>query len=170
MPGTNVLLALAAACALAACAEGQPPKVKAATITRTQCADPSAASDDVALLRNTTVLKSEPIYSHVIMGNNNAEDRVCGAKILVRPPEGISAERMTRILQCHSARALLGQIDRSQFPDDPYVLPDRWIDIDVKSEGGNFAVLLSADSVSSNLQVLSQANAYARGRRQGTPQ
>jgi hypothetical protein len=152
---------------LAACATSARPSARAAQVERIQCSDPTAQRDDVALLQTTTVLQAEPIYSHVISGRNNAEDRVSGAKLLVRPPEGVSAERMTRILQCHSARVLLGQVDRSQFPDDPYVLPDAWVDIDVKPEAGNFAVTLQSDSVSRNLQVLNQATAYAGTHRQG---
>jgi hypothetical protein len=117
------------------------------------------------MLETTTVLRAEPLYSHIITGKNNAEERVSGAKLLIRPPAGVSAERLTRTLQCHSARVLLGQVDRSQFPDDPYFLPDAWLDIDVKPEAGNYAVTLQADSVSRNLQVLSQASAFAGAHR-----
>jgi hypothetical protein len=165
-PMVAVAGAMGAVCVLAACATGVPPSAQAAKVERIQCSDPTAQHDDVRLLRTTTVLKAEPIYSHVISGRNNAEDRVSGAKLLVRPPEGVSAERMTRVLQCHSARVLLGQIDRAQFPDDPYVLPDAWVDIDVKPEAGNFAVTLQSDSISRNLQVLSQATAYAGTHRE----
>jgi hypothetical protein len=73
----------------------------------------------------------------------------------------MTAERLTRTLQCHTARVLLGQVDRSQLPDDPYVLPNEWLDIRVVPEGGNFAVSVEADSVAKNLQVFSRATAYA---------
>jgi hypothetical protein len=75
----------------------------------------------------------------------------------------VSAEQLTRILQCHSARALLGRLDRDSVPNDPYWLPDTWVNIDVKAEDGNFAVTLTADTVRDNLQVYGRANRYADG-------
>jgi hypothetical protein len=158
-------LSAATASLLAACAATVPPSAKAAHVERIQCAGSTAAQDDLRLLQTTTVLKAEPIYSRVITSKSNAEDRVSGAKLVIRPPEGVSAERMTRTLQCHSARALLGQIDGSQLPDDPYFLPDSWLDIDVTPEAGNFAVTLRADTVSKNLHVLAQASAFADSHR-----
>jgi hypothetical protein len=91
--------------------------------------------------------------------NNSSEERVCGAKLIVRPPAGVSAEAMTRALQCHSARVVLGAAAAVQ--DDPTLLPDGWVDIDVKPEEGNFAITLSADTVRENLQVLGRATRYA---------
>jgi hypothetical protein len=86
---------------------------------------------------------------------------VSGAKLLIRPPDGLSSERLAGILQCHSAKVQLGQVDVSRFADDPYRLPDAWVDNDVKPEGGNFAVTLSSDTVAKNLQVLERASAFA---------
>jgi hypothetical protein len=125
-----------------------------------QCPGAKTAQGDLRLLETTTVLKAEPIYSLVHTGGNE-EDRVSGAKLLIRPPEGVTADQLTRVLQCHSARVLLGQVDRSQLPDDPYWLPDAWVDIDVTPEAGNFAVTLRADSVAKNIQVLNRATAFA---------
>jgi hypothetical protein len=56
---------------------------------------------------------------------------------------------------------LLGQIDPSTLQDDPFYLPDTWIDIDVKAERGFLVVKLSADRVWQNLAVLRRATAYA---------
>jgi hypothetical protein len=68
---------------------------------------------------------------------------------------------MTRILQCHSARVLLGQVSPEAVRNDPYWLPGKWVNIEVTPENGNFAVTLSADSLRDNLQVLGHANDYA---------
>jgi hypothetical protein len=70
---------------------------------------------------------------------------------------------MTRILQCHSARVLLGEVNAS-FVDDPYWLPDAWVAINVKPENGNFAITVSADSVRDNLQVFGRASRYGEER------
>jgi hypothetical protein len=116
--------------------------------------------DDEALLLNLVVLRTSPVYTRQ-PSKTGPDERVSGVKLLVRTPDGVSLERLTRTLQCHSARALLGQVDRSQLPDDPYFLPDEWLDIKVVPENGNFAVSLEADSVAKNLQVLNRVSVYA---------
>jgi hypothetical protein len=168
---SKALLAFAAiglGCMTAACAGKVAPAAKAASVERLQC-ERGAAGEDVRLLQSTAVLSARPLYSHVITGKNDSEERVTGAQLLVRPPEGVSAERLTRVLQCHSAQVLLGQVDSSRFADDPYWLPDAWLDIDVKPEGGNFAVVLRADSVPDGLKVLHRATAFAESHRAPQP-
>ncbi len=150
---------ISVAAAVSACASSPPPTARAAGVERMQCDASSAAQDD--LVRSTRVLSVEPVYSHVITSNNNSEERVNGAKMVVRPPTGVSSEQMTRILQCHSARVLLGQVNSNTVPNDPYWLPDTWVNIEVKPENGNFAITVSADSVRENLQVYGRANHYA---------
>jgi hypothetical protein len=141
-----------------ACAPGPLPAARAAGIEQKQC--DTSSTEQEALVRSTKVLSVAPLYSH-IMNVGSAYERVDGVKLVVRPLPGVSAERMTRILQCHSARILLGQVQREAIHSDPYWLPDRWVNIEVSSENGNFAVALRADSVHDNLQVLSHANEYA---------
>jgi hypothetical protein len=155
----KALLAVGVLSSASACASAPPPAARAAGIERLQC-DASATAQD-GLVRSTRVLAVEPVYSHVMTSRGNSEERVCGAKLLVRPPQGVSAEEMTRILQCHSARVLLGQVNRDTVPNDPYWLPDSWVNIEVRPEDGNFAVTVSADSVDENLQIFGRANHYA---------
>jgi hypothetical protein len=146
----------------AACAGALPPQTRAAEVERVQCGDGTAAADDLRVLTNAKVIEAEPLYSHIITGSNGLESRVDGTKLVIRPPDGVSAERMTRILQCHSARALLGQIDRSQLPDDPFWLPDTWVSIEVKPDNGNYAVTLEANDIPTNLKLAARAKAYAQ--------
>jgi hypothetical protein len=150
---TGVALSLTTACARPA-----TPTATAAKVEHTQC--PGVDYADASLLRGTTVLRAEPIYTRQPNKSGDGE-HVSGVKLVIRPPEGVSAERLTRTLQCHSARALLGQVDRSQLPDDPYWLPDEWLDISVVPENGNYAVSLRADSVSKNLEVFNRVVTYA---------
>jgi hypothetical protein len=138
-----------------------PPAARAAGVERIQCDGSATAQGEVELLKSVRVLRFEPIYSHVGTANNNSEERVNGAKFLIRPPKGVSAEELTRILQCHNARVVLGQVNGAAVPNDPYWLPDAWVNIDVKPEDGNFAVTISADSIHDNLQVLGRAHHYA---------
>ena len=152
---------------LSACAARLPATAKATQVEQAQCAN--GAQDDFRLLQTAKVLKAEPIYAR-IHTNNTEENRVSGARLLISAPEGVSADKLTQLLQCHSAAALLGQLDRSKFADDPTWLPNAWLDIDVKPEAGNFAVTLSANTVARNLQVLQRATAFADTHRSWTAQ
>jgi hypothetical protein len=152
------------ACGASACAAKVAPAAKAASVEQLQC-DHRPSGEEMSVLQSTTVLGASPLYSHVITGKNDSEERVTGAKLLVRPPEGVSPELLTRIIQCHSARALLGQVDTSHFSDDPYWLPDAWLDIEVKPDNGNYAVVLQAESVPDGLKVLHRATAFAETHR-----
>jgi hypothetical protein len=155
------LVAFGVACIATACAARTTPTARATAVEQMQCDRSAAGGDDVRVLQRTTVLNAGPLYSHVITGKNGSEDRVTGAKLIVRAPDGVSAERLTRVLQCHSAQVLLGQVDSSRFADDPSWLPDAWLDIEVKPDNGNFAVVLHADSVADGLHVLHRATAFA---------
>jgi hypothetical protein len=163
MNHSTILTLLSGAMALAGCASTPAPTTTAAKVERMQCApgDEAQARD---LVRSATVLRVEPLYSHVLTSNNNSEERVNGAKVVVRPPDGVTAEQMTRVLQCESARILLGKVRGAAADSDPYWLPDTWVSIEVIPEDGNFTVRASADSVTDNLQVFGRASRYAEHR------
>jgi hypothetical protein len=160
MDKLRYLLIAGTACALG-CASSPTPTVKAAQVEQLQCDASTSPQEDARILESTRVIESEPIYSNVPTGSDNIEHRVNGAKLVIRPPEGVSAERMTRILQCHSARELLGRDDRANVASDPYWLPGAWVDIRVTPEDGNYAVDLESDTIAKNLKVFSRAAAYA---------
>jgi hypothetical protein len=144
-----------------ACGSNPPPAARAAAVERVQCDSQDTIRDGAAIVRSTKVLHVEPLYSQVASSDNSSEQHVNGAKLLIRPPAGVTAEQLTRLLQCHSARVLLGQADSGEIPNDPYWLPAAWVNIDVKSEDGNFLVTVSADSVRESLEVFGRANHYA---------
>jgi hypothetical protein len=153
---------------LSACAARMAPTAKATQVEQEECSN-EAAQDDLRLLQTAKVLKAEPIYTRIHTSTTD-EERVSGAKLVIRPPDGVSADRLAQMLQCHSAGVLLGQVDRTKFPDDPYWLPNAWLDIDVKPQAGNFAVTLSANTVARNLQVLQRASAFADAHRSWSAQ
>jgi hypothetical protein len=143
-----------------ACERGVPAATAAVSVEQLQC-DSRTAPAATQLLQANAVLYIKPLYHHIIVNPNNAEDRISGAKLVLRPPAGVSAEELTRILQCHSARVLLGKVSPADIPDDPYWLADTWLDIQVTPENGNFAVTVVADSVHDNIEVLGRAIRYA---------
>jgi hypothetical protein len=159
---------LLASCALAvvstllsACATEPPPAVRAASTERMQCDGDATSVAAMAFLRSNDVLQIRPLYSHVMVLPNNAEERVTGAKLLVRPPPGMSADAMTRALQCHSARVVLQEVNGAEVANDPFWLSGRWVHILVTPESGNFAVTVMADTVHDNLEIFGRASRYA---------
>ncbi len=156
MQNSLTSLAIATVIGATGCSSDPLPAVRAVGVERMEC-DASANSQE-GLVPSLRVLRVERLYSHVSTGNTS-EERVNGAKLLVRPPEGVRADQLARILQCHGARTLLGQM--SSVANDPYFLPDRWVTIDVRPENGNFSVTLSSDTVRDNLQLYGRANQYA---------
>jgi hypothetical protein len=155
-----ISLALGLAFALA-CETSVPPATAAAAAERQQCDSRVTAPAATQLLQANAVLRIQPLYHHIIVNPNNSEQRPSGVKLVLRPPTGVTAEELTRILQCHSARMLLGKVNPAEIPDDPYWLADRWLDIQVTPENGNFAVTVSADSVDDNIEVIGRATRYA---------
>jgi len=143
------------------------PTTQAAQVERLQCSGRAIAQSDDLVIQNTTVLEVRPIYGRVHTSSGDFESRVNGATVWVQPPPGVPAEQMARIVQCHSARALLGEIDQAQLATDPFWLPNTWLDIDVKSHAGRFAISVGADNVENGLKVLARANAYADARSSG---
>jgi hypothetical protein len=72
-----------------------------------------------------------------------------------------SRESIARTLECHQASVTLGEAQASA--DDPYVLPGRWLDIDVESEGDGFAAVVAVDRLEDAREVLDRARRFARG-------
>lgn len=121
------------------------------------------AEDTVApLLSSSAVDSVEPAYSYVSGGPNGREAHLRGARMHVRPLPGLTREAIARNLECHEARAILGVA--TIRGDDPYVLADRWLTIDVESEGDGFVVLVLADDLDSARRVLERARVYAGAR------
>ncbi len=118
-------------------------------------ADPGALS----LLPSDAVDTVEPAYSYVQSGPMAPEARLRGARIHVKPMAGMSRESLTRTLECHEAWVLLAH---APVPDvDPYVVSDRWLDIDVDSEGDGFVVQVRTDDFVVARKVLERAKVYA---------
>jgi hypothetical protein len=100
-------------------------------------------------------------YSYVASGNDRRPN-LRGAAIHVHPLPGLSPESMTRSLECHQASITLGGAPASA--DDPYVLPGRWLDLDVSSEGDGFVAYARINSIADAREVLDRARRFAAAR------
>jgi hypothetical protein len=103
----------------------------------------------------------EPAYSYVANGNDRRPN-LRGAAIHLRPLPGLSAELMTRSLECHQASVTLGRAPATA--DDPYVLPGRWLDLRATSEGDGFVAFARIDSIADARAVLDRALRFVAAR------
>lgn len=111
---------------------------------------------DVAPLLSTQAVEAvEPSIARVKSGPMDREARMRGALLHVRPLPGVSREGLTRGLECHQVRVVLGQVPPTT--DDPYVLPGRWLDIDTDSVGDGFVVRVETDEPADAREVLARA-------------
>jgi hypothetical protein len=99
----------------------------------------------------------EADYAHVPTGNAS-EQRLQGAKLHLRPLAGATAQALQRTLECHERAAVLGVAPSA--PDDPFVLPGRWLDLDVGTEADGFVAVVRADNLGDAKQVLARAKHY----------
>jgi hypothetical protein len=162
----SVLVSASAAASICGCQllGGGSIADKAARTERMQC-EAATTQEDLRVLQTTPVLEVEGRYAY----HESGAGHVTATRIVLRPPPGVSSARMTRILQCHSARVVLGRPEGVALPNDPYVLPETWLDIDVKEEEGNYVAIVSADTVAENLRVLQRAQAFAAAQRAAPP-
>ncbi len=140
------------------CETGLPLPARAAQVEQLQCQGMPAGQDELRSIEHMTVLKAES-KCHVDYCNGAAQ--VFGVRLVVRPSQPTSASELATLLRCHGARATLGKIDLSQDPSDPYWLPDSWVDIEVREDGGDFLVTLTGQSVTDNIHILRRATAFA---------
>jgi hypothetical protein len=114
-------------------------------------------------LRGIVPLKVETLHADRT-SRDASGDRTAGVKMVIRPPQGVSASRLAHILRCHSTRTLFGEVDASQWPDDPFWLPGTWVHFEVRSDAGNYALTLEAESARDNLKLAARAKSFANAR------
>jgi hypothetical protein len=159
--GRALLAGLLTVSALA-CAESPLPATKAAEVERADCGSPFDEASAQRVLKTVEVSATAPKYMPMFSSRLAGGVLVTGVRIVIRPPEGLSAGQVERLLQCHGARAVLDHIDRSDLSDDPFWLPDDWVDINVVEKAGNYLVTVEGTNVQHNIDVYERAKAFAR--------
>ncbi len=119
----------------------------------------SSEAAAATLMAPAVIERVEPDNAIVPSGNDRRAN-LMGARMYLLPAagHGQAPEEITRSLECHQVRAILGQIEVRD--DDPYVLPDRWLDIDTHSEGDGFSVRVTIDSIADARRVLDRAERH----------
>jgi hypothetical protein len=147
---------------LACFPEGPLPAAKAAQVERAECGAPFDEASAQRLLKTIAVAATAPKYMPMFSSRLAGGVLVTGVRILIRPPEGLSTGQVERLLQCHCARAVLFQVDESQLTDDPFWLPDDWVDISVVEKEGDYLVTVEGTNVQHNIDVYERAKTFAR--------
>jgi hypothetical protein len=142
------------------CATLTPAK-QAEEMERLQCDRDTSNGKDVRLAESMSVLAVNPVYSYMHNGRTGTDRRIKGVKLLVRVPESVSSSLLLRSLQCHCARMTLGYEPLTSLANDPFWLPNAWVDIESTPQGGNLEVTIATDGIDGNLRLLSIAKAFA---------
>ena len=107
-----------------------------------------------------------PAYSYISGGPVGRDAHMRGAEIHLRPGPGLTKEGIQRALECHEALATLGRLQA--IPDDPYFLPDVWLEINADSEGDGFVVRVLVDALDDARNVLARARRTAAANKPKT--
>jgi len=104
---------------------------------------------------------TEPLYARLRTGpkNNNYSTKLVGARLYVPSHPGLTPQELERMLHCHQARSVLGEIPASAA--DPFSIPDGWIDIQVQPERWGLVVQLRGQTAEESQLIDSKAQALA---------
>jgi sterol desaturase/sphingolipid hydroxylase (fatty acid hydroxylase superfamily) len=114
--------------------------------------------DDVAPLMRRRGLESVETSTTSSLGPNGRVETPRGARIHVRPSAGLTRERIARGLECHEARVIIGRWTAQE--NEPWVLPQKWVDFEVAAEGDGFVVDVITDDPEDAKTVLARAQAF----------
>ncbi len=139
------------------CAEAREPRVVAAR-EEAVCNGLAPTADQIAI-DPTLVSRVEPFVTHVHSFQvSGPEARMIGAKLHIRPIEGVTSAALRRVLVCHETRQVLGGATSG---DDPYSLPHEWVHIGVEPDGAGYVVTTDGQDVRAGRKLLRRALLFA---------
>jgi hypothetical protein len=171
--GRTLRAATLLACVTAgpACDSGGPPPRTAADqatfVERTRC---MPEDDDKALapvLSGEALQSVAPLYSRLEQSKSGFQSELRGATLTVHALPGMTPEWLDRALECHGARAMLGH--GAAVPNDPFFVPNSFVDIDVTSGKDGFDIEVVAYSSADANEVLARATAFAKDKPGAAP-
>ncbi|MGO9838586.1 MAG: hypothetical protein ACLP1X_30760 [Polyangiaceae bacterium] len=101
-------------------------------------------------------------YVHMNQGAGG-DLRLRGVNLHMRPTVNTPVGVLQRTLECHEAAVTLG--DAPELPDDPYVLPGSWLDIDVSATSEGLMAAVLTDSPDDARRVVERAHRFAPSAR-----
>ena len=121
----------------------------------------SGGAADLRPLAPPNVERVEPLYFTVQHGRGNVDRELRGAQLYVRPSAGVTPQWIEAALMCHRARRVLGRGDEATPAQDPFVLPNAWVDIQVNAGDAAFVVTVRSEEPRDNAELLARARAFA---------
>jgi hypothetical protein len=125
------------------------------------CGDDAGPSAPDAL-SPSVIERVEAAYLHVNQGAGG-DLRLRGANLHMRPTVNMPVGVLQRALECHEAAVVLGHA--RELPDDPYVLPGVWLEIDVSATSHGLVAAVLTDSPDAARSVLERAHKFAPSAR-----
>jgi hypothetical protein len=139
------------------------PADEAAEFVRTRCASNADETAIAAVLDGSAIESVEPLYNNGLGGARVGHwSMLSGTVVTVRALPGITGEWLTRALECHSVRRVVGSIPESSMPNDPFWLPGRMVEIDAQSAHDSFRVEVRAAHPAEAQELLNRARAFTR--------
>lgn len=121
----------------------------------------SGGPADLRPLGPPNIERVEPLYFTVQHGRGNVDRELRGAQLYVRPSVGVTPQWIAAALACHRARRVLGRGDEAAPAQDPFVLPNAWVDIEVTGGDAAFVVTVRSEEPRDNAELLARARAFA---------
>jgi hypothetical protein len=159
--GTAVALLTLVGCGEAS-SSVKSPSDQAAELVRTHCASNADETAMASVLDGSAIESVEPLYVSVGGYKTSSATELAGSTIKVRALPGVTAEWLTRTLECHSAKRISGSIASTVAPNDPFWLPGKIVEIDARSAHDGFLVEVRAADPVDGHQVLDRAKAFAK--------
>jgi hypothetical protein len=101
-------------------------------------------------------------YMHVNQGAGG-DLRLRGVNLHMRPTVNMPVGVLQRALECHEAAVTLG--NAAELPEDPYVLPGFWLEIDVSATNQGLMAAVLTDSPDDARRVVERAHKFAPSAR-----
>jgi len=118
-------------------------------------AGPPLAAD---VLSPSVIETVQAAYIHMNQGAGG-DLRLRGVNLHMRPTVNAPVGVLQRTLECHEAAVTLG--DAPELPEDPYVLPGSWLDIDVSTTNEGLMAAVLTDSPDDARRVVERAHKFA---------
>ncbi len=116
----------------------------------------------VDALSPSVIERVQAAYMHVNQGAGG-DLRLRGANLHMRPTVNMPVGVLQRALECHEAAVALGKAP--ELPQDPYVLPGSWLEIDVSVTKEGLMAAVLTNSPDDARRVLERAHKFAPSAR-----
>jgi hypothetical protein len=121
-----------------------------------------AGAPHVDVLSPAIVESVQAAYTHMNAGAGG-DLRLRGANLHLRPTVDMPVGVLQRFLECHEAAVVLG--NAMEVPQDPYVLPGAWLDINVSATSEGLMAAVLTDRPDDARRIVERAHNFAPSAR-----